>query len=196
MVAASLVNNPLCGCVESVLTSATQRLPDLRLDLRLAMFASPSPSPPLSSLTIPRARARRLFASLAQSICPLRANRFLSRLVPRPGTTPPRRRPRLLRQILARRRSMRFALQRAQRRPGPAWRGTSAASPRLPQILLCFLPGFRRSRPPIRRRKPHSSSPSLRQSDRDRLLRVSSSVLTFANVVHLFAYKLTCLRAG
>jgi hypothetical protein len=62
-------------------------------------------------------------------------------------------------------------------------------------VALRLFPGALRGVGSIRSRQFHTRASSFRKSDRDCLFRVRRAVLSFANVVHLFADKFAGLSA-
>src|SRR5262249_32953445 len=64
------------------------------------------------------------------------------------------------------------------------------------QCLFCVPARYLRCAARFRRRQLHPCPASLRQSDCNRLLRRSSSVLAFPDVFHFLADKFSCLCAG
>jgi hypothetical protein len=55
--------------------------------------------------------------------------------------------------------------------------------------------GLGRNFPSLGQRQPNASAPRFRESDRDRLLRRSSAMFAFANMMHFLAYEFSGLRA-
>jgi hypothetical protein len=96
------------------------------------------------------------------------------------------------RQRSLRRCSTALALERAFRRAGAfAGRLFAAPSSAFCEIALCLT--FCSFFAALRRRQFYSSTPSLRQSNGDRLLWRSGAVFTFPDVFHFFAHKLARL---
>src|SRR5437016_2598661 len=62
--------------------------------------------------------------------------------------------------------------------------------------MLCTTPGSLRSRSLLWRRKFHPRAPCLRQANRDRLFRRSSTMFSFADMMHLFSNELARLGCG
>jgi hypothetical protein len=123
---------------------------------------------------------------------PRQSRRALARARSRPGSFARGAAPRrcsaphcasmgLAAERLRRSATVRLASQR-RKRCASALRGAGAGSPALRRCGACP------------RRQPDACAPSLRKPDRDRLLRGSRAVLSFAHVVNLLAHELARLR--
>src|SRR5580700_3186446 len=88
-----------------------------------------------------------------------------------------------------------FQRRRSRARSLGGWLAVPAA---LSLFIVAFGPGFRffRDSTFLRRRQFHPSAPCFGKADCDGLLRRTGAVLAFPNMVYLFTYELSGLRAG